>query len=111
MDLSASARVSSSPDTLLEVPALLLRLASVVPTVRVTSSIRCAASAASFRSAERPGEVLGRLVQRALALIQLLAQQPDPLLHLVDLLGAALQRPHRLVHQPHPALGLLDRRR
>ena len=39
-----------------------------------------------------PGQVLGRLVERALPLLELLAQQPDPLLQLVELRGAALQR-------------------
>jgi hypothetical protein len=51
--------------------------------------------------------VLGGLVQRALALVQLLAQEPDALLHLVDLLSPALQGPHRLVNRAHPPLGIL----
>ena len=47
--------------------------------------------------------MLRRLVERALPLLQLLAQEADTLLDLVDLLGTALQRPHRVVHQAHPA--------
>ena len=63
--------------------------------------------------AQRRGavQVLGGLVQRALALLELLAQQPDPLLELIELGGAALERAHRAVHRVEPALGRRHRGR
>ena len=42
----------------------------------------------------------------ALALLQLLSQEANPLFHLIDLLSAAFQSSDRLVYGSHTALGL-----
>ena len=55
--------------------------------------------------------MLGGLVERALPLLELLAQEPDPLLELIELRGAALERADRPVDRIDPPLGRPDRGR